>query len=100
MTTRRRSPPLEHTRRAGRPPRPSGRAADEADRARSDVGEPLEEAPSSPGRGAAHPPPLPLARIRPHQLYAFRGSSLLVVAPDGRVGVGAWPEVGERTDPG
>jgi glycogen debranching enzyme len=33
-------------------------------------------------------PPTPLARIRPGQLYAWRGSSLLVVAPDGRAGVG------------
>jgi glycogen debranching enzyme len=55
----------------------------------------LESVRGDGGRGAAHPPPLPLARIRPHQLYAFRGSSLLVCAPDGRVGVGAWPEAGE-----
>ena len=37
---------------------------------------------------SAHPPPPPLARIRPRQLYAWRGSSLLIVTPDGWAGEG------------
>jgi glycogen debranching enzyme len=32
------------------------------------------------------PPPLPLARIRPGQVYGWCGSALLVVDPEGRIG--------------
>jgi glycogen debranching enzyme len=39
----------------------------------------------------ANPPRLPLARIRPQQLYAWRGSSLLVVNPEGWMGEGPVP---------
>src|SRR5690606_14707159 len=42
--------------------------------------------PLAPRSVTAHPPPPPLARLRPHQLYGWCGSSLLVAHPDGRVG--------------
>jgi glycogen debranching enzyme len=43
--------------------------------------------------------PPPLARIRPGQLYAWRGSSLLVVTPDGSVGAAdVFSRVGQKAD--
>jgi glycogen debranching enzyme len=38
------------------------------------------------GRTSTHPAQLPLARIRPDLLYAWRGSSLVIAAPDGSLG--------------